>query len=885
MTFDEILDHVIELLRRQGRVSYRALKRRFDLDEEYIEDLKAELIDAQRLAVDEDGKVLVWTGEAGRTSELAPPSPQPAPLSDTQEEQTPHVISPPTGPRTPGAERRQLTVMFCDLADSTKLSSQLDPEDLREVIRAYQQTSAGVIQRFDGYIAQYLGDGLLVYFGFPQAHEDDAQRAVRAGLGILEAIETLNPRLERGQGIRLAVRVGIHTGPVVVGEMGGGGRHEQLALGETPNIAARLEGLAAPNRVVVSERTRRLVGGVFDLEALGVHALKGVSMPMHVYGVRRESATESRFEAATVTGLTPLVGRDEEIGLLLRRWEQAKEGEGQVVLLAGEAAIGKSRITQTLRERLTDEPHIRLRCQCLPYYTNSAFYPIIAHLERAMLCARDAPPAVRLDALEALLAQAGSAVEDVAPLFTALLSIPSDDRYPPLTLSPQRRKDKTIEAVIDQVRGLSQQHPVLYIFEDVHWIDPTSLEVVDGMIDRVQDARVLLVITYRPEFTPRWSGFTHVTTHTLNRLSRQQVATMVGRVTGGKALPQEVLDQIVTKTDGVPLFVEELTKTVLESGLLADDGERYRLTGPLPPLATPDTLQGSLMARLDRLAPVREIVQIGAAIGREFSYELLAAVSPLPDAELHEALRQLVQTALVFRRGQPPAATYMFKHALVQDAAYSSLLKNTRQQLHTKIATVMEAHFPTVAEAEPELLAHHYTEAGLHAQAVQYWQRAGERAMQRSATVEAIAHLTKGLEVLTTLPDTPERTRQELSLRTALGPVLMVTRGVAAPEVEQVYLQIQALAHHVEETPRGLWLFYYMRGEIETAHGFGAQLMEFAQSRQDPTLLFEAHLVLGFTLFRLGEVLPAGAHLEQGIALYDPAQHPRKLSSMRLTLG
>jgi class 3 adenylate cyclase len=520
-------------------------------------------------------------------------------------------------------------VLFCDLVDSTALASQLDPEDWREVVRAYQATCAEVIQRFDGHIAQYLGDGLLVYFGYPQAHEDDAQRAVRASLDILTVMGALNTRLAREKGMRLAVRVGIHTGLVVVGEMGGGGRREQLALGETPNIAARLQSLAAPDHVVIGERTRQLVGGAFDVEELGSHALKGISMPLQVYGIRGASAAESRFEAASARGLTPLIGREEELGLLRQRWHQAQAGEGQVCLLAGEAGIGKSRLIQTFHERMAVEPHIRLRYQCSPYYSTSAFYPIMAQLERAARLVRDEPPAQKLAKLEDLLAQATERVADVAPLVAALLSIPTGDRYPPLDLSPQRQKEKTLDALADQLSGLARRQPVLLIFEDAHWSDPTSLDVLDRMVQRVQEARVLAVITSRPEFEAPWKALSHVTALTLSRLSRQQGAAMVERLTAGKALPKEVLEQILAKTDGVPLFVEELTNTILESGLLHEVGDHYALSGPLPPLAIPSTLQDSLTARLDRLAPVKEVAQIGAAIGREFAYELLAAVAPV----------------------------------------------------------------------------------------------------------------------------------------------------------------------------------------------------------------------------------------------------------------
>jgi class 3 adenylate cyclase/predicted ATPase len=875
--FDELLKQVLALVQRQGRVSYRAITRRFNVDEAYLTDLREEILFAYPHICDEEGRGLVWAN---------PPAPTAgSPLPDIS---SPQVASPSVGSHSSDAERRQLTVLFCDLVDSTMLAGRLDPEDLREVVRAYQATCAEIIQHFDGHIAQYLGDGLLVYFGYPQAHEDDAQRAVRTGLGMLDALGGLNAHLAQQYHVRVAVRIGIHTGVVVVGEMGGGGRHEQLALGEAPNVASRLQGLAPPDTVLISAATHRLVQGYFTVEDRGIHPLKGVSAPMPIYGVRGESLAEGRFEAATATGLTPLVGRNEEIGLLLRRWKQAKEGEGQVVLLVGEAGIGKSRIVQTVREHLADEPHIPLRCQCLPYYTNSAFYPFIAHLERAMGCEQDAAPAVKLNALEVLLDQMGRPGEDVVPLFASLLSIPSDDRYPPLTFSPQQQKTKTIEALINQVRALSQHRPVLYIFEDVHWLDPTSLEVVDSMIARVQDTRVLLVMTYRPEFTPPWSGFTHVTTHTINRLDRQQVAILAERVTRGKALPQVVLDHLIAKTDGMPLFVEELTKTVLEAGWLTDDGECYKLTGPLPLLAIPDTLQGSLMARLDHLAPVKETAQLGAAIGREFTYELLAAVSSLPDIQLQETLHQLVQSGLIFRRGQSPEATYIFKHALIQDTAYQSLLKPTRQQYHQRIAQVLKTQFPDRVANQPELLAHHYTEAGLAGPAVDYWLRAGQHAVQSSAHQEAISHLRKGLELLGTLPDTPARVQQELDLQMLLGPAMMVTQGYGSAEVERVYTRARWLCQQVGDTPqrfpmlRGLWQFSILRTELRTAYELAKQFFSLAQQAH-PACLPEAYRLLGEPLGWLGEFAAARTQLEQGLAIY--ASQPSRTHTLFDEIG
>jgi class 3 adenylate cyclase/predicted ATPase len=820
MDLFQVLDQVIDLLRSRGRVSYRALRVQFNLNDEALEALKSELIEIHEVAVDQGGTMLVWIGEEGARPEPPPRASPSIPPPRIPKAQRPQRTA---EPRPPDAERRQLTVLFCDVVGSTPLSEQLDPEDLREVVRAYQQACAEVIQRLEGHIAQYLGDGLLVYFGYPQAHEDDAQRAVRAGLDILTAMEMLNTRLAREKGVRLAIRMGIHTGPVVVGEMGGGDRKEQLALGETPNIAARLQSLAAPNSMLIGERTRRLVGGAFDVEALGLHAFKGVSVPMRVYGIRGEGAAESRFEAASARGLTPLIGREAELGLLRQRWQQAKAGEGQVFLLVGEAGIGKSRLIQTFYERMAAEPHIRLRYQCSPYYNNSAFYPIIAQLERAARFVRDDPPAQKLAKLEDLLVQATERVPDVAPLVAALLSIPTGDRYPPLDLSPQRQKEKTIEALANQLSDLARRQPVLLIFEDAHWSDPTSLDVLDRMVHRVPEARVLAVITYRPEFEAPWKAMSHVTALTFTRLSRQQSAAMVERLTAGKALPKEVLTQILAKTDGVPLFVEELTNTILESGLLRDMGDHYALTGPLPALAIPSTLQDSLTARLDRLAPVKEVAQIGAAIGREFAYELLAAVAPVRDHELAEALHQLVGAGLLFRHGRPPEARYLFKHALVRDAAYESLLRSTRQQLHTRIAMVLEERFPDTAAAQPELVAHHFTEARLYAQAVGYWHKAGQRATQRSAHVEAISHLSAALGLLKNLRETPARTQQELVLLTTLGPALMATKGIAAPEVEKAYARARELCRQVGETPElfsvlwGLWYFYFARAQLQTA--------------------------------------------------------------------
>jgi len=876
-----VVDQVIELLRSRGRASYRALRVQFHLDDEALEALKAELIEVQQIAVDQAGTMLVWTGEGGAVPEPPPHRPE--------------AQAPQRGaePRARDAERRQLTVLFCDLVDSTVLASQLDPEEWREVVRAYQETCAKVIARFEGHIAQYLGDGLLVYFGYPLAHEDDAQRAVRAGLGMIEALGQLNGRLAQERGVQLAVRLGIHTGLVVVGEVGGGTRQEQLALGETPNLAARLQSMAAPNTLVISAATLPLLGGFFACQALGTHLLKGFAQPIEVYHVQYESTARSRLEAVGSAGLTPLVGREQEVALLLERWAQVKDGLGQVVLLSGEAGIGKSRLVQVLQEQVASEPRAWLTpCQCSPYYQNTALYPMIDLLERvALRFEREEPPEQKRRKLEGFLVQYGLPLAEAVPLLAALLSLPLTATYAPLTGSPEQQKQKALHALLTILLRIAAQQPVLFVMEDLHWVDPTTLELLSLLVDQGPTARILALLTFRPDFSPPWTGRSHLTQVTLPRLPRRQAAEMTGRVAHGKTLPTEVVEQVVAKTDGVPLFVEELTKMVLESGLLQEQEERYELTGPLPTLAIPTTLHDSLMARLDRLATVKSLAQLGATLGREFSYELLQAVSPWDEATLQQGLHQLVEAEFLYQRGVPPQAMYLFKHALIQEAAYQSLLKSTRQRHHQHIAQVVEARFPEVCETQPELLAHHYTEAGVLAQAIPYWQRAGQRAIERSAHAEAIAHCSKGLELLTALPATPERAQQELGLQVVLGPTLMVAKGWGAPEVEHVYARARELSQQVGESPElfpvlwGLWRFYVVRAEYQTARELAEQCLSLAQRVHDPALLLVAHHALGFARYMLGELLPARAHLEQGLVLYAPQEHRALAFRYGLDLG
>lgn len=781
---------------------------------------------------------------------------------------------------TPDAERRQLTVMFCDLAGSTELSRKLDPEDLRDIIRSYQESVSKVIDRYEGFIARYMGDGVLVYFGYPQAHEDDSARAIHASLEIVDTMNDLNTNPGQSRGKALAVRVGIATGLVVAGELIGKGAAEEAAVvGETPNLAARLQGLAEPNTVVVAESTRRLVEGLFDYADQGMHRLKGFDQPVQAWRVLRKSAAETRFDAAHKAGLTALVGRDEEIEVLLRRWRRAKESDGQVVLISGEPGIGKSRVVQTLREEIAAEPHTRLRYQCSPYHTNSALYPMIDQLERAARFEHDDSPDLRLDKLEALLSLAGRSLADVTPLFGELLSIPYRKRYPELTLSAERRKEKILEAMVDQVIGLSERQPVLMILEDAHWIDPSSLELLDRIVGQAQDVRVLIIITSRPEFSPPWTGAAHVTNLTINRLSHRQGAVMVDRVVGNKTLPQEVRDQIIDKTDGVPLFLEELTKTLLESNLLTDKGDHYSLAGSLSALRIPTTLQDSLMARLDHLGSAKEIAQVGATIGREFPYELLAGVCNLPEEQLRVALTALVGSELVFERGMPPQAVYTFKHALVQDAAYQSLLRNTRQQYHERIARVMEARFPETAENEPELLAYHYTEADLSQQAIEYWQRAGTRAVERSAYMESIAHLNRALGVTGTLPDRHQRAEKELAINLALGPALMASKGWGALEVEKTYIRAQELSREIGQLSQlfaatwGLWMVSQQFGQIREAQRLANEVLALADQQSDLGFRLQAHHAAWTTLFRIADFCGCRDHAEQGMSLYDINEH------------
>ena len=851
---------LLSWLEQHGLAKHAELFARYEIDLDILAELDEQDLEKLGISLGDRKRILKALRGAGSSAEASP-------------EGSASVVASAATESPAGAERRQLTVMFCDLVGSVALSQQLDPEELRSLIHAYRAACAAVIARYDGHIARYVGDGILTYFGWPKAHEDDAERSIRAALEIVQAVKAV-PAPQS-----LLVHIGIATGLVVVGEQAGESPEAKLAVGPTPNLAARLQGLAGPNQIVIAASTRQLVGGAFELSDLGNHSLKGVSEPVRVWRVLQLAVTEDRFEATHGGSvLTPFVGREEELALLLARWKQSRDGEGQVVLLCGEPGIGKSRLTQTLKERLAAEAHTRLNYQCSPYLANSAFHPIISQLERAAGFERDDSAETKLDKLEMLLALEPDQLPVTAPLIAALLSLPIE-RYPPRMLLPQKQKELTMLALIEQVIRLAQRQPVLMLMEDVHWIDPSTTELLNLLPDRIRGNAVLLLVTHRPEFASPWSAQANVATLNLYRLSRQWGSTMVQQVTGRKPLPTEVLDQILAKTDGVPLFVEELTRWVLDSGFLNETPDQYEIKGPLPALAIPSSLQDSLMARLDRLAAAKEIAQIGACIGREFSHELLAAVSPKAEQALQYGLEQLMASGLIFRRGTSREATYSFKHALLQDTAYASLLRSRRREIHAMIGRTLMERFPERCEAQPELVARHLTEAGHTEDAIRFWRQAGERAMARSAQAEAALHLSHALELVRTLPMGPERVQGELGLLITLGPILMATKGFADPQVSLTYRQAREICQTIGDTPQivpvlfGLWAFHVVRGNLGIARDLAEQIQRLLQGSDDTGILLEARLASGVTLYFLGELASARAELEAALTLYNPAKH------------
>jgi DNA-binding SARP family transcriptional activator len=705
--------------------------------------------------------------------------------------------------RPAGSERRQLTIMACHIVDSMALSARLDPEDLRDLLTAFHELIDDVASRFDGFVAQHLSDGALVYFGYPAAHEHDAEQAVRAGVAIADAAD----RLKAASGVALQARVGVATGVVVVGEQLETGdlrrRVRRVAIGETPDLATRLQAAAPPGGVVISAATRRLVGRRFDCRALATIEITGLQ-PVEVWEVHGEAAGVSRFEARHSRALAPLVGRQEEIDLLLRRWDQAKRGEGRVVLLSGEPGIGKSRVAETLLVRLASEPHARLRYFCSPHHIHSALYPFIAQLEWAASFEPGSDVGAKLDRLEVLLKPGARNLPHDVALMAELLGVPTDERHPALAISPQQKREMTLTAILDQLDSAAVRGPVLIVVEDAHWIDPTSQDLLDRMVARAATLQVLLVVTARPELQPGWIGQPHVTMLPLSRLGRLDSAGIVGAVAAGKSLPDEVVEQVLVRADGVPLFIEELTSALLESGALRETTDRFVLDGPLPPLAMPSTLQASLLARLDRVVSAKDTAQIGAAIGRQFSHALIGAVSTLAPVDLDAALGQLMASGLISRRGTPPDATYTFKHALVQDAAYVTMLKSRRRQLHASIAEALVGRFPALLESQPEIVAHHFTEAGLANEAIGYWVKAGRHAYARWASHEATRFFEQALRVLETLPETRETLQQafdaSLELRAVMAQLGEPRRALAC------LWQAEAIAERLNDDHQRGWV-------------------------------------------------------------------------------
>jgi class 3 adenylate cyclase/predicted ATPase len=788
----------------------------------------------------------------------------------------------PLGPRAVDtAERRQVTVMFSDLVGSTELSARMDPEDLRELISVYYRCVAEAVRHFGGFVSRYSGDGALVYFGYPEAHEDDPERAVRAGLEVIAALSAIKTSA------LLQVRVGVATGLVVVGDLTVPGETKETGVvGETPNLAARLQGIAEPNTLVIGETTRRLLGNLFQLRDLGAKELKGITEPVRAWAVLRASTVESRFEALhPSSGLTALVGREEETELLSRRWSRAKRGEGQVVLISGEAGIGKSRLTAALLENVEPEPHTRLRYFCSPQHTDSPFYSIIGQMERAAGLLYNDTPKRKLDKLDALLAQTSTSIEDAA-LLAEMLSLPNDGRYPALDLTPQQRRQKTMEALSAQLEVLSRHNPVLMILEDAHWADPTSLEAFGRLVDRIRTLRVLLLLTFRPEFDAPWVGRAYVTALIINRLEEHDAETMIERIVGNSALSASIRQDIIERSDGIPLFVEEMTKAVLEAGSEMA-AERAIAVVPSPALAVPASLHAPLMARLDRLGgPAGELAQIGAAIGREFSHALLASVARQPEAELTSTLDRLIAAGLLFRSDLPPHATYLFKHALVRDAAYGTLLREPRQALHARIAEAIESEFAEIAENRPELLARHWTEAGLIEKAAGLWGKAGQRSLARSALVEAAEQLRRALDQLATLPSTSLLRREQIKLQVALVNALMHLKGYAAPEPKAAVEHARQFIERAEalgDTPEdplllfsvlyGAWAASYVAFNGDVVRELAAQFVALAEKQGETVPLMIGHRLMGTSLMLTGDIAKGRENFDHAFALYDPAKH------------
>ncbi len=785
------------------------------------------------------------------------------------------------GEALPYAERRQLTVLFSDLIGSTALSEQLDPEDLRTILRDYQAACTSVVKLYDGTLAKYLGDGVLAYFGFPTAHEEDARRGIQAGLGIIEAMKSLSDRYREQIGADVGVRVGVHTGLVVVGDMDTDDLLESDAVvGKTPNMAARIQSLAEPNTLYLSDSTYRLVGGYFECLDMGRQELKGITQPVHIYRAVHESTARSRLEA-TSSHLTPFTGRVDEMAQVTERWKRAEQGEREVLLLGGEPGVGKSRMTLAIKEMVSQNDEAWLtELRCTPFHKNSALYPAIDFLERVVLrFDREEAAEERMKKIKGLSAQYALDTEEGPILLASLLSVPLPEGTPPLNLTPQKQKEKTIDLLISIMLERASRQPVLFILEDLHWADPSTLQLIDRFFEMSNESRMMIVLTYRPEFQPYWNRDERMLRIELQGFSRSNGEAIIRETAGGKPLPEEVVEYIIEKTDGVPLFLEELTRSLIESDRLTETDTGYELAGPLDSVSVPSTLQDSLTARLDRLAEGKRLAQLAATVGREFSYEMVEAIPGPHRNNLEHELSRLVSAGILFRKGHAEHATYLFQHALIQDAAYSSLLKSTRKEHHTIIADAIEKNYPELVETQPEVLAHHYSEGGNHPKAIDYWLKAGMRALQRSANIEATAQLERGLDLAAKMPEGPERSGLELGLLTMQATALIATHGFAADVVGANVEKIAALCAELGDTPQLFpslwvqWVYTLVRDRLQASRNLSTRMLRMGEESDESTMIVEGAWTLGNSLFWLGELTDARKSLERAVSLYNPAEH------------